>query len=121
MNVFYLGVDNPVEVSAAGVPSAQIKVSMSGGDINRNGDGTYTVRPTGSPGTEAVVSVSAPGLNGSKNAEFAPNRGARIDGQAAALQSKAVPGDRYIFQDIKCKCPGDGADRNLGQLVFDIQ
>ncbi|MFZ1456958.1 MAG: GldM family protein [Saprospiraceae bacterium] len=182
MNVFYLGVDNPVEVSAAGVPSAQIKVSMSGGDINRNGDGTYTVRPTGSPGTEAVVSVSAPGLNGSKkfkikripdpkpllggkenggkigngtfkgysslipllenfdfdakcnlggftlvrvpkrlDAEFAPNRGARIDGQAAALQSKAVPGDRYIFQDIKCKCPGDVADRNLGQLVFDIQ
>ena len=55
------------------------------------------------------------------DAEFAPNRGARIDGQAAVLQSKAVPGDRYIFQDIKCKCPGDVADRNLGQLVFDIQ
>jgi hypothetical protein len=43
MNVFYIGVDNPVEVSAAGVPSAQIKVSMDGGDISRNGDGTYNV------------------------------------------------------------------------------
>jgi hypothetical protein len=31
MNVFYMGVDNPVEVSAAGVPSGQIKVSMDGG------------------------------------------------------------------------------------------
>ena len=55
------------------------------------------------------------------DAEFAPNRGARIEGQAATLQSKAVPGDRFIFQDIKCKCPGDAVDRNLGQLVFDIQ
>ncbi|MBK8055794.1 MAG: gliding motility protein GldM [Saprospiraceae bacterium] len=182
MNVFYLGVDNPVEVSAAGVPSAQIKVSMTGGEISRNGDGTYTVRPSGAQGSQAVVSVSAPGMSGSKtfrikripdpkpllggkeqpikigngtfkgysalipilenfdfeakcnlggftlvrvpkrlDAEFAPNRGARIEGQAATLQSKAVPGDRFIFQDIKCKCPGDAVDRNLGQLVFDIQ
>lgn len=30
MNVFYMGVPNPVEVSAAGVPSAQVNVSMSG-------------------------------------------------------------------------------------------
>jgi gliding motility-associated protein GldM len=182
MNVFYIGVDNPVEVSAAGVPSAQIKVSMTGGDISRNGDGTFTVKPTGAPGSKAIVTVSAPGLNGSKefkikripdpvpllggkerggkigngtfkgysslipmlenfdfdarcnlggftlvrvpkrlDAEFEPNRGARIEGKAASLQSKAVPGDRYIIQDIKCKCPGDAVDRNLGQLVFDIQ
>jgi len=182
MNVFYLGVDNPVEVSAAGVPSAQIKVSMTGGNISRNGDGTYTVQATGAQGTKAVVTVSAPGMSGSKefrikripdpvpllggkerggkigngtfkgysslipllenfdfeakcnlagftlvrvakrqDPEFAPNRGARIEGQASSLQGKANPGDKYIFQDIKCKCPGDGADRNLGQLVFDIQ
>ena len=53
--------------------------------------------------------------------EFAVNRGARLEGQAATLQGKANPGDKFIFQDIKCKCPGDGVDRNLGQLVFDIQ
>jgi gliding motility-associated protein GldM len=64
MNVFYIGVDNPVEVSAAGVPSAQIKVSMDGGNISRNGDGTYTVNVT-SVG-KANVRVSAPGVNYSK-------------------------------------------------------
>ena len=53
--------------------------------------------------------------------EFAPNRGPRMEGQAAALQAKAVPGDKFLFQEIKCKCPGDPAERNLGQLVFDIQ
>jgi hypothetical protein len=53
--------------------------------------------------------------------ETQPNRGARFEGGAASLKAKAVPGDKYVFQDIKCKCPGDIADRNLGQLVFDIQ
>jgi gliding motility-associated protein GldM len=182
MNVFYIGVDNPVEVSAAGVPSAQVKVSMDNGDISKNSDGTYNVTVQGPPGREAVIRVSAPGVTYSKayrikripdpvptlgpkerggkigngtfkglgglvptlegfdfdarcniggfllvriakrqDPEFAPNQGAKIAGQAATLQNKAVPGDKYFFQDIKCKCPGDPAERNLGQLVFDIQ
>jgi gliding motility-associated protein GldM len=180
MNVFYIGVDNPVEVSAAGVPSAQIKVSMDGGNINKNSDGTYNVNVS-SPG-KATVRVSAPGVNYSKeyrvkripdptpllggkekggsigngtfkahgalipmlidfdfdakcnlagftlvrvakrqDPEPASNQGASLQGNARALQQKAVPGDKYVFQDIKCKCPGDGAARNLGQLVFDVQ
>ena len=53
--------------------------------------------------------------------ESSANRGAKIEGAAASLQGKATPGDKFIFQDIKCKCPGDVADRQLGQLVFDIQ
>lgn len=180
MNVFYIGVDNPVEVSAAGVPSAQIKVSMDGGNINRNGDGTYTVNVS-SPG-KATVRVSAPNINYSKeyrvkrfpdpvpllggtlqgggvgngtfkshsalipilrdfdfdakcnmagftivrvakrqDPESAANQGATINGNAKTIQGKAAPGDKFVFQEIKCKCPGDGAARNLGQLVFDIQ
>ena len=55
MNVFYIGVDNPVEVSAAGVPSAQIKVDMSGGSIKRNGDGSYTVNVPGPPGPAKIT------------------------------------------------------------------
>lgn len=182
MNVFYIGVDNPVEVSAAGVPSAQVKVSMEGGNISKNGDGTYNVTVSGPPGRDAKINVSAPGVNYTKayrikripdpvpslgpkerggkigngtfkglgglvptlegfdfdakcniggfllvriakrqDPEFAPNQGAKISGQAATLQAKAVPGDKFFFQDIKCKCPGDPAERNLGQLVFDIQ
>ncbi len=182
MNVFYMGVENPVAVSAAGIPSAQVKVSMSGGDISRNGDVTYTVKVPGPNGSKATITVSGPGItetrefrvkripnpdpklggqlgggkvgNGTfkgysaiipvldnfdfdarcniagfqlvrvakrQDPEFAANRGTKIDGQAAALQGKAVPGDKYFFQDIKCKCPGDAIERNLGQLVFDIQ
>jgi len=71
MNVFYIGVDNPVSVTAAGVPSDQIKVSMGGsggGTITRK-DGNYSVKVTQptSKGQFAKVNVSAPGLNESRD------------------------------------------------------
>lgn len=56
MNVFYIGVDNPVSVSAPGISADKIKVSMSGGTIS-GGNGKYNVRVT-TPGT-AKVSISA--------------------------------------------------------------
>ncbi|WP_207533900.1 gliding motility protein GldM [Desertivirga arenae] len=56
MNVFYIGVPNPVSVSAPGIPKESINVSMSGGSISGSG-GSYTVKVS-SPG-EATVNVSA--------------------------------------------------------------
>ncbi len=186
MNVFYIGVDNPVEVSAAGVASSDVKVSMSGaggGKIKPNGKGGYTVNVT-SPTKKneyANINVSAPGLNDKKlfrvkripdpipklsrsrggampsgefkaqlaiypdlpnfdfeakctiagfrvvrvakrqDAEPAENRGGKFTGAAAALIKKAKPSDKYFFENIKCKCPGDQAARDLGQMVFNIR
>ncbi len=186
MNVFYIGVPNPVEISAAGVNSTKIKVSMGGsggGSISKNGDGTYTVKVT-SPtksGSFAKVNVSADGLSASKDfrvkripdpvpmlsnnrggtmapgafkaqqgvipkllgfdfearcdikgyklvrvaprqdAEISVNRGGKYSGEAKALVMKAKPGDRYFFEDIKCKCPGDGAARNIGGMTFNVR
>ncbi len=182
MNVFYIGVDNPVEISAAGVPSSKIKVSMNGGGgtIKRNGDGTYTVRVT-TPTKDAKVNVSAPGMNASKSfrvkripdptpklgkkaggvmspgefkaqqgvlavldnfdfdakcnisgfrlvrvaprsdAEPSMNSGKRYNSKSMALVKKAKPGDRYFFEDIKCKCPGDKGPRALGDMSFRIR
>lgn len=56
MNVFYIGVDNPVSISAGGVSPDQISASISNGTISRSG-GEWVVRP-GAPG-KASVSVSA--------------------------------------------------------------
>jgi len=57
MNVFYIGVDNPVSVSAAGISSNDLRVSISGagGKISRKG-GNYNVT-VGKPG-EATIRVS---------------------------------------------------------------
>ena len=61
MNVFYVGVPNPVSVSAPGIPKENLAVSMSGGSISGS-NGKYTVNVT-SPGTTARVNVSA-NING---------------------------------------------------------
>lgn len=62
MNVFYIGVDNPVSVSAAGIPSAQMNVSASGSGINmtKQGGPDYNVTVK-TPGT-ATITVSGGGL-----------------------------------------------------------
>lgn len=55
MNVLYIGVDNPVSVSAAGIPVEKIRVNINGGTISGS-NGKFNVRVT-NPGT-AKISVS---------------------------------------------------------------
>ncbi len=185
MNVFYIGVDNPVAVSAAGVSSKDVKVSMTGaggGSISPK-DGNYNVKvktPT-KKGEFAYINISAPGLNekrefrvkripdpvpklsksrggGMSSGEFkvqpgvfpvlenfdfdakcnisgfrlvrvpkrqdpqvAVNPGGKYGSEAKSLISKAKPTDTYFFEEIKCKCPGDAAPRDLGGMVFKIR
>ena len=56
MNVLYIGVDNPLSVSAPGTPADKIKVSMSGGSLSGS-NGKYVARVS-SAGT-ARISVAA--------------------------------------------------------------
>ena len=61
MNVFYTGVDNPVDVSVPGVSQDRIRVSMTNGRIRKGKHprfrGSYIVRPL-RVGTKANVTVS---------------------------------------------------------------
>jgi len=57
MNVFYIGVDNPVTVSVPGVANEKVRASISNGSMSPTGGGKYNVRVTG--GAEAVINVSA--------------------------------------------------------------
>jgi gliding motility-associated protein GldM len=56
MNVFYIGVDNPVSISAGGVSPDQISASITNGTITRSG-AEWVVRPS-TPG-KASVAVNA--------------------------------------------------------------
>ena len=181
MNVFYIGVDNPVSVAVAGSPSNSIRVTGSG--VNISGSGTKYIA-TGTKVGECTVTVAAQGISQSfpfrvkkipdpapvlgagpnrkggsmPSGEFKANRGlaailegfdfdARCSIQsyelvwvakrqdavaekneggtygagAARLADKAKPGDVYYFNDIKGRCPGDGAGRNLGAIAFQIR
>lgn len=57
MNVMYIGVDNPLSISAPGVPAESLKLSGSGVSLTSRGGGKYIARVS-SPG-EVALNVSA--------------------------------------------------------------
>lgn len=60
MNVFYKGVENPVDVSVPGVASENLVVNMTAGnDIRRTGSGKYVVTLDNNAPPNVSVSVSA--------------------------------------------------------------
>ena len=69
MNVLYIGVPNPIDITASGVPAEKLNVSISGGAISKAGAGSY-IAQVKAPG-KAVISVTA-----------------NVDGQTKNLGSK---------------------------------
>ena len=59
MNVLYAGFNNPISVSASGISSDKISVSMSGGTLTATGAGKYVARPAkvGQPVTFTISGV----------------------------------------------------------------
>ena len=115
MNVFYMGVDNPVSVSVAGANSNEVKVSASGGTITKTGNGKYNVR-VANPG-DVRISVSGGGMPSTPfdfRAKRIPDPVARLgnmeDGSIGNGTFKAQKGviawlDNFDF-DAKCKIDG---------------
>lgn len=181
MNVFYIGVDNPVAVSAAGISTNDLTVSISGsgGKIRRTGTGRYIVN-VDKPG-ECTINVSGGGMRDTKpfrvkripdpvarlskssggeigNGEFkaqggvgafldnfdfdatcqiqgfnltyvasrqdpvtSVNAGARYNDQSRRLVNLAKPGDIFYYDNVKARCPGDIAGREINSMVFRIR
>ncbi len=95
MNVFYIGVENPVDVSVPGVPPSKVSAFLSGaGSIKRKGNG-YVVRVKGPQGKKVRVGASAD-LNGQKknmgSKEFrvkrVPNPVAMVGGKKEGIVDK---------------------------------
>ncbi len=180
MNVFYVGVDNPISISAAGVPSASLKIDAGGLPLTKKSNHQYTVKPT-KPG-RATIRISGEGLDVQKfdfrirriptpsakvgeksggliskgelqiydrinpvleNFDFeaqcritsfeltrekkngdvfsTTNTGGTFDSKTKRFISEAKRGDKYFFEKIKAKCPGDLASRTLNNIVFRIK
>jgi len=59
LNVFYVGLDNPISVAVAGVDSRNVAVSASAGNLQNAGGGRYKVLFPARQGNESIISVSA--------------------------------------------------------------
>jgi len=115
MNVFYIGVDNPLAISVAGVSSNDLSVSISGGGGAIRGSGpSYTVTVS-TPG-ECRVNVSGGGLRDSKvfRVKRIPDPVARLGKSSGGIMSggefKAQGGvsaflDNFDF-DATCSIQG---------------
>lgn len=55
MNVVYIGVDNPISASFAGIPSDKVSVTASRGDLTKVADGKYILRPTVGQGNIVIT------------------------------------------------------------------
>lgn len=106
MNVFYVGVENPVSISAPGIPKENLSVTISGGTI-AGSNGKYSVNVT-SPGVVAKVNVSA-NINGKVqnigSSDFRvkriPDPKAKFAGKTGgALSSVVIKGQDAIFATL---------------------
>jgi len=69
MNVFYRGIDNPVEISVPGISSNSLRVTINNGAISQNGN-EWIVKPVSLTNTKIDVFASIDGkeiLMGTKN------------------------------------------------------
>ncbi|MBC7775492.1 MAG: M48 family metalloprotease [Phycisphaerae bacterium] len=185
MNIFYIGVDNPLRIAAAGVPANELRVQLIGKGSIEGDNGNYVVRvmesgevkvrvsrqvgndlkfvvdqkyrvkriPDPAPRLDRVYRSGpitleemqqSKGINPMlENFDFdvlcevvgfeitylpleedpftRQNQGGEWNSGALEWIKKAKPGDTYFFDDIKVKCPGDAAPRNLGGLAFKIK
>ena len=96
MNVFYIGVDNPIAVSAAGVSPTELLVNATGGGVTKTGGagGKFVLKFT-TPG-ECVISVSAKTKDGTKaqgppkkfRVKKIPDPVAKVGGKTAEVTMK---------------------------------
>lgn len=86
MNVFYIGVDNPVTISAAGVAPENLSPSLAGQGSISGSRGKYTVKVTA--GSEVTVNVNAKFAAGSKNMGSSKFRVKRLPDPYAFVMGK---------------------------------
>jgi gliding motility-associated protein GldM len=120
MNVFYMGVDNPVSVSAAGLNTADIDVRISGaggGTITKIGEGKYNIKVTAETPNNQFCSIDVYDRKTGKKAGSSAFRTKRIpdpqaqingqtDGKIGDGAMKVQPGINAVLNnfDFDAKC-----------------
>lgn len=112
MNVFYVGIDNPITVAASGVDGSNLAISAEGATVKKTGNGHYTVvcNKVG----QSTLTVTNKNTGDSKLVNFRVKRipdpvvrlGRRIDGLMGSGEFKAQLGLAAYLEnfDMDAQC-----------------
>ena len=117
MNVFYIGVDNPVAISSPGLPDESIKSSINLGVLKKNPKGDWIVRINKKPKGVSKVYISATAQLGDKQlslgkkefrikrvpdptAEIAGQTGGQMDKNTLLAASAIIPNMKDFEFDL---------------------
>jgi gliding motility-associated protein GldM len=117
MNVFYIGVENPVDISVAGAAPTDVVPSISGGggQVINKGQGHYIVKVT-QPG-ECTVNVSIKTKTGSKSMGSMKFRVKKVPSPLASYAG--VTGDGKVSKgELQA---ATGVIPKLDDFVFDLK
>jgi gliding motility-associated protein GldM len=124
MNVFYLGVDNPVDVSVSGVSQKDVSISISNGTITPVQGGSYIVKAA-SVG-KCNISVTATVDGEQKNMgtrEFRVKRVPNPEPSLFGITGKSVTRSQLsVVQGVVAKMPEDfDFDLTFDVLSFNLE
>jgi len=117
MNVFYIGVENPVDISVAGAAPTDVVATMSGGggSIINKGQGHYIVKV--SSGNECSVNVSVKTKTGSKSMGAMKFRVKKVPSPQASYAG--IVGDGKVSKGELMNA--GGVIPKLEDFVFDLK
>lgn len=117
MNVFYRGVDNPVDISVPGFSADKITPSINSGTITKATGGGYIVKP--GQGNEAVVSVSVTMPDGSrKSMPGLPFRVRTVPDPVPYFANKSFRDDKVSKTDLSAAM---GVIAKMENFDFDLR
>lgn len=126
MNVFYVGLPNPVSISVPGIAAEDIQPSLGGGSIS-GAKGKYMVNlPPTMVGKEVTVNVSAKTKNGTKSmgqgvkfrVKSVPNPIPEVYGKRGAATIKA--GELQFIKNVVAKLDDFQFDLTFPVVSFDV-
>lgn len=126
MNVLYIGVDNPLTITA-GAGSEKVSAQFSGGTITKSGGNKYTAKPNQDASGEQSVTVLVEGKSAGKiifRVKQLPNPTAFVGnlkpGSVPSASFKAMGGVIARLEDSEFDAPFEVISYRVGALSADI-
>lgn len=126
MNVLYIGVDNPLTITA-GAGAEKVSASFSGGSLSKSGGSKYIARPNAGSAGEHTISVNVEGKSAGKvvfRVKQLPNPAAYVGnlkpGPVPSANFKAMGGVIAKLEDSEFDAPFEVVSYQVGAVSQDI-